>query len=314
MFCVLLVATLACSSSPRLDRDARVTVEDGLRTDGLQLEYGHAWVHGSGRGGGRVRIVDGRASVPRWASAASAFIDADGNGHYDPFAEPGAHCELVGERWNCQVAARRVTVHRVVSARVSGREISKLGDHVTVLGESYDRAGRRAADIKVCLGGTQVCASAEGHAFGPPSNRVSAVSPCAVEATGRKPGTPIPIELKAGGSVAALSLTEPIDLAPQVDIHQDGDLLTVEGVVATAPTHILAWIGSTDASEVIWSTELDPASLHRRTLSFAVTIPLDRLRACATCKAMIQVVRVEPAHSYTSIAETRYVVDAGDRG
>ena len=88
------------------------------------------------------------------------------------------------------------------------------------------------------------------------------------------------------------------------------DRVLVRGHSTHPLTHGVLWLGTVDASDIVWSTEDAPDALQLSSMEFLAAIPTSVVASCTDCKLMLQVAHVEDLASTGVYSEERFVIDA----
>src|ERR1041385_275467 len=116
---------LACIVSMACSHDAGTVVEAhtvagrvaGPWHAGAHIVYGKHWALGHEVAAG----ADGTFLIPSWATAVTAYFDANHNGKFDRFAEPSNVCALGADGWKCEFIEQRAVLHRTLTMRKGDR-------------------------------------------------------------------------------------------------------------------------------------------------------------------------------------------------
>src|SRR5262245_13536475 len=124
----ILCVTLSCIISASCSHDAGTIVGTHTVTGrvvgpwhaGAQVVYGKRWALGHEV----AAAADGTFSIPSWATAVTAYFDANHNGRFDRFAEPNGVCAPGVDGWTCELIEQRAILYRTVTLRETDRHDS----------------------------------------------------------------------------------------------------------------------------------------------------------------------------------------------
>lgn len=238
------------------------------------------------------------------ARTVRAYLDVDGDGTLDHYREPAADCSRERDSWQCDLRPMSVTVHRVQVFEAHGVPVANL---LSVVGEAYLDDGSLDPTARVCLDGpVPSCSEAVPNPYAR-TGAFQALSPCQLEATAEA-GAHLALELRRGDTSIPMPVNAPPSTEIEARLERRGDSVEVRANVSPSTTHALAWIGSDDASVVLWDTEQYPAAMRLAGGDLLVKIPVAVLDACSDCKAMVQVATMRSTEHVRVIAEARLVV------
>jgi hypothetical protein len=298
----LLFGVGACATEPR-ERGV-VVVKDGLPAAAARVQLSYRWPAST-----LTRALDGGGAfaVPTGYGAAVAFVDVDGNGGFEPFREPSAHCGRERDQWHCTIGRTRVIAHRVSSGTVED-DGEPVHDNIELRVERYLADGRPDDVAEACVRGElDLCAHVGADALGPATNPATAVSPCQLD--GRLPeGESIPVTMTASDATLELDVPYPPALRASVRVDRSPDRISIIANADMPITNAIVWFGEMDANTVYWSTEQEPGALRIDAREVHASVPRSVLATCSTCKLMVQLANVAEGVDVGTFSEARFVI------
>lgn len=230
---------------------------------------------------------------------AVAYVDANGNGEFDRFAEPSGSCERSESSWQCQIAFQRTTLYRAITSRGDLEN-----DKTFVFWEDFSRDGRPVADSKVCLDAR--CTAVDKPPFLSASNApVRVFSICGAEGFAPQDAT-----IEREHQKTTVRVSRPDAPRPSVVARHDNGLRIRVG----APfDRVLVWGGDVDPTtgdvrKVYWTSESSPARIERSNAGVSAVVPEQLLTACGKrrCDIVVQLLAIAHPSNDTLVSETEY--------
>lgn len=250
---------------------------------------------------------DGGFEVPRAVRHVTAFVDTDGNGLLDAHTEPSTRCRLVAERWECHIPPRSLTAHtlELVPFPHSSNPADRF-EALSIIAEQYEQSGALDTSARFCIEGESECAELVRETYGPGQSEDLRIGPCKTQKAFER-GTPITVRATSDHERKEFVFSPPDQMGLRVAAHRDDLGMEVLAHTQRSMTHAIVWLGSMDARNVAWSTELDPEAMSFSARQLEVRVPERAIDRCRGCKLMVQVANVE-AGPVTLVAEARTAI------
>lgn len=289
-----LLAVASCGSPSAHEGD----VTGNISTATL-VEYAHWWTtHDDAASVVAIDPLSGRFALPRWAHAATAFEDLDGDRVLDPEQEPHAPCQLVDRAWNCHLTRELLKITHVESGSLSDPDRGVTAVNTSAELAAFDADGPRD-DVRLCIHPSGVCALPGMNPLGPADDRSRALSPCSL--TELSEGQAVRLELSV--PPAAPQLVQVIPMEGKWGtwtVRRDRADVVVELALSRRVDRAIAWVGRIAGHGVTWSTEVDPSAMVVSNRRVMIRIPPRATASCPDrdCKVMVQVLNQERDDTY----------------
>ena len=323
----LLALTLgsSCGASPTA-RVVRVAISSPWKA-GTHVIYGRVWALA-----GDVATNGNDAEVPQWANAVSAYVDTNGNGKFDRFAEPSGVCERTAEQWDCKILARRSTLQRTLSKR----QDEEQHDNTYVFWEDYGPTGRRLDATELCLDAS--CTTLATSPFLSETDaQIHQLSVCGHEGFAPRDAVVRDSAGSAGANVSVLGASPTAQVVPDhglnelVKIHLEqppafdalihagrGSGQLVVQVGDPGVNRALLWCGITDRESVLqrvyWNSEDARVTYTKNEHGAEFGVPWEMVSECVTnpkAVVAIQLLKFWPVQvaGLVSTTEVRQTID-----
>lgn len=261
----------------------------------VRVAYGVNWAIG------RDVQVDkaGAFQLPQSARVAVAYIDTNGNGEFDRFAEPSGTCDKSEHGWKCSIAFRKTTIYRAIMSRGDVKN-----DKTLVFWEDFAPNGSAVTDSSICM--DQRCTFLDKSPFVTASDTpVRVFSICGSEGFAPQDAT-----ISRKGETSRVHVAQPPSVQPEIEADRNHGL----HVHIRSPfDRLLIWGGDVDPAtgdvrKVYWTSESANVRLARSADGADVDVPERLLASCGhrPCDVVLQLLRVWSHSDDKLVTETEY--------